>query len=397
MKLLELVESAATGVGRHVIDLTEGLLGRGDEVHLLYSDLRCDDVFLRNLQRIEDRDKLHVFRLPMRREPAWSDIAAVSKLRGYLRANGPFDLVHCHSTKAGLLGRLGLLGHSVKRLYTPHMLFTMDPSRHSFAKRAVGSLEIVLSKACDGIVVVSREEYAHAVGLGIDPKKLCLIRNGVPLDRAARPDLARAALRRSWGLGNHDISIGFVGRLVPQKSPETMLRSFAALPDRIRATSRLAMVGDGPLARVSRRLAAELGIEARLDWLGERDATTLMDAFDILALTSDSEGHSLVVLEAMARGLPIVATAVGGIEETVRGGVNGFVAPVRGVPEISAALETLACDPALRVRMGKASLEVVRDFSVDRMVDQTAALYGQVVSGGWKGEAPAEMKLAPMR
>jgi glycosyltransferase involved in cell wall biosynthesis len=134
-----------------------------------------------------------------------------------------------------------------------------------------------------------------------------------------------------------------------------------------------------------------------VDWLGERDAKTLMHAFDILALTSDSEGHSMVVLEAMARGLPIVATAVGGVSETVRHGINGFVAPVRGVREIATALETLAGDQALRSRMGRASLELVRNFSLDRMVDQTAALYAQVVSGAWKGDAPVEMKLAAMR
>jgi glycosyltransferase involved in cell wall biosynthesis len=333
----------------------------------------------------------------MHREPRWSDIAAVGKLRQYLERNGPFDLVHCHSTKAGLLGRFGLWRHCVKRIYTPHMFFTMGPSRHGLAKLAVGAVEALSSKACDSIVVVSREEYSHAVGLGIDPKKLCLIRNGVSLRGAAGAEIERAVLRRNWGLRDNDVCIGFVGRLVGQKSPETMLRSFAALPHRVRATSRLAMVGEGPLSGALRRLAAELSIEAQLDWLGERDARTLMHGFDILALTSEAEGHSLVVLEAMARGLPVVATAVGGISESVRPGVNGFVAPVRGVREIAAALETLASDPALRARMGKASLELVRNFSVDRMVDQTAALYAQVVSGSWKGEAAPDMKLAPMR
>lgn len=397
MKLLQLVESAATGVGRHVIDLTEGLLGRGHEVHLLYSKLRCDDVFLSDLERIQTRGNLHVLQIPLRREPGWSDIAVAARLRRYLRRNGPFDLIHSHSTKAGLVGRLGLLGHPTKRLYTPHMLLTMDPSRRGSVKRAVGALEATLAKACEAIIVVSGEEYAHAVELGIDPKKLCLITNGVSLGCPILPGLDRIALRQSWGLGETDVSIGFVGRLVPQKSPETMLRSFAALPDRVRATARLAMVGEGPLGEALRRLSAELGIGARVDWLGERDAKTLMHAFDILALTSDSEGHSMVVLEAMARGLPIVATAVGGVSETVRHGMNGFVAPVRGVREIAAALETLAGDPALRAQMGRASLELVRNFSLDRMVDQTAALYTQVVSGSWKGDAPVEMKLAAMR
>lgn len=395
MKLLELVESAATGVGRHVIDLAEGLLARDHEVHLLYSDLRSDDVFARDLERIRTQNHLHLFQTPMRREPGWSDVAVVSRLRRYLRRNGPFDLIHCHSTKAGLVGRLGLLGHPAKRLYTPHMLFTMDPSRRSLVKRAAGTLEAALSRACDGIIVVSREEYAHAVELGIDSGKLCLIRNGVPLDRPVNPD--RGALRQSWGLRDADVSIGFVGRLVPAKSPQTMLRSFAALPHRIRATARLAMVGDGPLAGTLRQLAGELRIGTRVDWLGELDAKTLMHAFDIFALTSDSEGHSLAVLEAMARSLPIVATRVGGVSETVRHGVNGFVAPVRGVAEIAAAIETLAADPALRARMGKASFELVQNFSLDRMVDQTAALYGQIVSGAWKGDPSVDLKFAATR
>ena len=397
MKLLELVESAATGVGRHVIDLTEGLLARGHEVHLLYSKIRRDDVFAGDLKRIQAQANLHILHVPIQKEPGWSDIAAAGRLRRYLRLDGPFDLIHCHSTKAGLIGRLGLLGHSTKRLYTPHMLFTMDPSQRRLITRAVGVLEATLSRACDAIIVVSGAEYEHAVALGIDPKKLCLIRNGVSLGHPISPNLDRLALRRSWGLNESDVCIGFVGRLVPQKSPETMLRSFAALPGRVRATARLAMVGVGPLSGALRRLAIDLGIDARVDWLGERDAKTLMSAFDILALTSDSEGHPLVVLEAMARGLPIVATDVGGVSETVRHGVNGFVAPVRGVREIAAALETLATDEVLRARMGKASLDLVRNFSLDRMVDQTAALYSQVVSGAWKGDAAADMKLAPMR
>ncbi len=112
-----------------------------------------------------------------------------------------------------------------------------------------------------------------------------------------------------------------------------------------------------------------------------------MYAFDVLALTSDSEGHPLVVLEGLARGLPIVATSVGGTYDTVRPGVNGFAAPPRGVPEIAAALEALVRDPALRERMGQASRALSKDFSAGRMVDQTIAFYDQIVGGAWKGSA----------
>ena len=141
------------------------------------------------------------------------------------------------------------------------------------------------------------------------------------------------------------------------------------------------MIGDGPLESSLRRLAAELSIEEHITWLGACDARPLMGAFDMLALSSESEGHPMVVLEAMARGLPIVATPVGGISDTVQHGVNGFIVPVRGVSEFATALEALVNDTELRERMAEASLALSRNFSVDRMVDQTVALYEHVISG----------------
>ena len=110
--------------------------------------------------------------------------------------------------------------------------------------------------------------------------------------------------------------IGFVGRLAPQKSPQTLLRSFATLLQRTAVPVRLVMIGEGPLESSLRRMAAELNIDAHITWLGACDARPLMGAFDMLALTSESEGHPIAVLEAMAQGLPIVATRVGGISET---------------------------------------------------------------------------------
>jgi glycosyltransferase involved in cell wall biosynthesis len=396
MKLLELVESAAAGAGRHVIDLSEGLLARGHQVHLAYSPLRCDEVFTREVQRLREGAGLQAFQAPLRREPSTGDIGAMFRLRRYLHRHGPFDIVHCHSTKAGLVGRLGLAGCSVARLYTPHGFFTMDPTRSAPARRAVAAMEAALSRFCHGVIVVSRQEYAHALRIGIPAAKLCLIPNGVALDQPGLTSLDRAALRSQWGLAGGEVCIGFVGRLAPVKSPETMLRSFAAVASRSRTPARLIMVGDGPLAGTLRRLSLDLGLDARVIWLGARDARPLMQAFDVLALTSDSEGHPLVVLEAMAHGLPIVATAVGGIPETVQPGVNGYIAPVRGVAEIAATLDALVHDSALRERMGHASRALSLKFSSTRMVDQTVRFYDQVVSGTWRSSLPPDWTAEPL-
>lgn len=185
MKVLELVESAAAGVGRHVMDLTAGLIARGHHVHLLYSGLRSDRQFANDLRSLNRHPGFQAFQISMRRWPSRGDIHAVRVVRDYLRGYGPFDLVHCHSTKAGLIGRAGLMGHSAKRLYTPHMFFTMQPTLAFPAKWAVAVIEAGLSRLCHGVVTVSREEYSHALTLGIAPSKVYLIPNGVSRPAAA--------------------------------------------------------------------------------------------------------------------------------------------------------------------------------------------------------------------
>ena len=397
MRVAQLVEASLAGVGRHVMDLTEGLLSRGHEVHLLYSDLRSDHIFAEDLCCAVRHPGFRSAVIPMRRSPSGSDVKAARLLRRYVQCHGPFDLIHCHSTKAGLVGRLACLDEPVKRIYTPNGFFSMDPNGGAGTRRVVGVLEAFLANLCCGVIVVSHAEYEHALDLGIPASKLCLVHNGVPPKLPHQSPLNRNAIRREWGVENDEICIGFVGQLVPVKSPETMLRSFAALLRRIGSTPvRLMMVGDGPLKISLLRLAAELHIDAQVNWLGARDAKTLMHAFDILTLTSDSEGHPFVVLEALASGLPIVATSVGGIAETVHPDVNGFVAPTRGITEIAYALNRLVGDAELRQRMGRASRAIAEDFSLDRMIDRTLAFYEHVTRDAQRNAGFPEKEMTPL-
>jgi glycosyltransferase involved in cell wall biosynthesis len=394
MKILQLLEAAATGAGRHVMDLTEGLLARGHEVHLVYSPVRCDQMFTADLDRLKTKRNFHSLPLPIQRYPGTYDLPVIGKLRRYLRACGPFDLVHCHSTKAGLIGRAGLIGHSVKRLYTPHGFLSMDPAEGRMIRRIAGELERVLARSSAGVVVVSREEYAHAVEIGIPRSKLCLIPNGVGLPPMHDVEKQRSTCRRDWGLENGDVCIGFAGRFTPVKAPEVMLDSFAAFRRLSRVPARLVMIGDGPLAASLRLQAATLDLSGDVLWLGARDARPLMPGFDVFALTSNSEGHPLVVLEAMARGLPIVATSVGGIADTVQSGVNGFIAPVGDTEAIAHALEKLAGDRALRTRMGQESRALAPHFSADRMVEQTLVFYQEIVADVFAGRTALLTKQA---
>ncbi|HXE05904.1 MAG TPA: glycosyltransferase, partial [Bryobacteraceae bacterium] len=167
-----------------------------------------------------------------------------------------------------------------------------------------------------------------------------------------------------------------------------------AFRGRSRVPARLVMIGDGPLSASLRRQAASLNLEGDVLWLGARDARPLMPGFDIFALTSKSEGHPLAVLEAMTSGLPIVATRVGGIADTVQSGVNGFIAPVGDREAIANALKNLAEDGALRTRMGQASRSLSRHFSMDRTVEQTLAFYQEIVGDVFAGRTAPLSKLA---
>jgi glycosyltransferase involved in cell wall biosynthesis len=394
MRILQLLEAAATGAGRHVVDLIEGLLQRGHEVHLVYSPLRSDRVFADDLQRLRTLRNFYSLPVPIERHPSAVDVRVVSKLRSYLRGCGSFDLVHCHSTKAGLIGRAGLIGYPVKRIYTPHCLLSMNPAEGRMVRRIAGGLERVLSRFSAGVVVVSREEYVHAVGLGIPPDKLWFIPNGVVLPQIEDLEKQRLICRRDWGMEVGHACIGFVGRLTGMKAPEVLLDSFAAFRKRCRVPSRLVIVGDGPLATPLRGRSAELGLGDEVIWLGARDARPLMAGFDVLALTSKSEGHPLVVLEAMARGLPIVATGVGGIADTVQSGANGFITPPGDTGAIAEALDKLASSLALRARMGEASRAISRQFSADRMVERTLAFYEEIVTGVFAGTSHSLSKVA---
>jgi glycosyltransferase involved in cell wall biosynthesis len=140
------------------------------------------------------------------------------------------------------------------------------------------------------------------------------------------------------------------------------------------------MIGSGPLEQSLRALARELCIDEKIFWLGERDARQYFAAFDLFAMTSRKEGLPYVVLEAMAAGLPVVATDTSGVEILVDHGINGFVLPLGDVQGFADALRRIISDPACRQRFGDASRQKCKLFSVDRMVTQTLATYQSAIN-----------------
>ncbi|MDB5300110.1 MAG: glycosyl transferase group 1 [Phycisphaerales bacterium] len=366
-RVLMIVESAGGGTGRHVLDLSEGLADRGCEVHLIYSTNRIDRMFSDRLSAL--RGVRHTA-VPMRTSPHPSDLGVVFKVRRYMKANGPFDVVHGHSSKGGAIARLAAFGTGASAFYTLHGLIMMDPLLPWWKWLLYLSIELGLSLRTGRIIAVSPEESRAAVRLGLGRTRTVMVPNGVgPADLAPR-DLARRALK----VPDDAVVIGFVGRLVEQKAPEVLLRAFAATAQAAPHV-RLAMVGAGPLDASLLELAGRLDIADKILWLGERDARGVLAAFDIFALSSRKEGLPYVVLEAMAAGLPVVATSSAGVEILIEPGVSGAVVAPDDVNAFSAALTELALSPQRLAECGRASYERSLLFTLDAMADRTLDAY----------------------
>jgi glycosyltransferase involved in cell wall biosynthesis len=227
----------------------------------------------------------------------------------------------------------------------------------------------------DGVLSVSSrlaERIARATAFPLE--RITVIRNGVDLARfgLTGPRDARAAL----GLPKDRIIIGAVGRLVPVKDHATLIAAIARL--RQRGIDVMAVIaGDGPLRPELETLAAASGVGDRVRLLGYRpDVAAVLAALDVFVMCSQSEGLSNTILEAMATGLPVVATAVGGTDELVEPGVSGLLVPPGSPAELADALAVLAGSGPCRARMGEAGRARARaEFSLSAMVRRYEDLY----------------------
>ncbi len=371
LKVLQVVEAANAGVGRHTLDICAGLAERGCEVHLVYSPLRNDQLFNRRLQNLRN---ITCTPYPIRREIHPADMLTVRFLRSFIKKHGPFDLAHGHSSKGGALVRLATLGLGIPTVYTPNAIRTMHPDISPTSRALVGWIEKMLAKTRGAIVAVSPEELEHLKSLQIPQEKLHFIPNGV-----AAPDLpTRQQARTTLGLPQEAVIIGFVGRFSEQKAPGILLEAFAKIAPNL-PELRLALIGWGEQETSLREFSQQANIADRIDWLGEQPGQASMRAFDIFALPSRYEGMPYVLLESLVAGLPIVCTKTAGTSLMVESGVNGQVIEQNHPDRFAAALQQLAQDESMRTRYGLASERKAWEFTLDRMLTETIQLYQSLV------------------
>jgi glycosyltransferase involved in cell wall biosynthesis len=289
------------------------------------------------------------------------DLLGLLELYRLFRRERP-AVVHANSSKAGILGRLAAVAARV-----PVRLFTV----HGWAFKAHSGLAADLYLWSDRamtplttttICVAEGEREAGIRARTCRPDQTVVIHNGVDLDRP----------RRAPGPPAAPVTLLSVGRFRPPKDFTTLVRAMATLEP---GTARLRIAGDGPDRPALEAEIARLDVAHAVELLGTRgDVDQLLAAADLFVLSSDSEGLPMSVLEAMAAGLPVVASRVGGIPELVGDGETGALVPPRDSAALAAAIRRIAGDPQLRDRLGEAgrrraetefSLETCRQRHLD--------------------------------
>jgi glycosyltransferase involved in cell wall biosynthesis len=378
-RVLLILEATLGGTGRHILDLAKGLLERGNDVHLVYSTLRSDVQFQRGLERLRAaRPEFQSVGMRITRGVTASDALVFWRLFKHLRRNGPFDIIHGHSTKAGFLARLVPGSGKAAKLYTPHALMTMDPGLRGARRWAVSTLESYLATRSTNVIVVSRDEWGCALDTGISERKLVLIENGVDLAAFERRAECSAEIRESLGVPPGTFCVGFIGRLTEQKKPERVLDAFAILKRKATLPVKLVVVGFGPMESALKARAAELGLDRDVIWAGPLDGAAYVAAFDVLAHASLYEAFAYVFLEALASGVPFVSTRVGVATELARDGGAGFVCEPWNTDRFADLLLRIAEDQTLRAGLSAAAKRAVAQFDLNRMLDRISDLYDRV-------------------
>lgn len=368
MRLCLVIEAGGGGAGRHVIDLAGEMTRRGHHVHLIYSDVRAEPRYLREIAALPiSRETIDI-----RRSLGLHDLGAVQKLSAALKRSGPFDIVHGHSSKAGAIVRLAAVG-GAKRVYTPHAFRGLDPHASVAARTVFNGAEILLGATrTDALIAVSGEELDFARRLHIADGRCHLIRNGV----VDVPDIDRATARRTLDLPDDAIVIGFVGRLSYQKAPERFIEVMAGA---MRADPRVhaVVLGDGECAAETEAGIAASGVAERFVWHKSMRAQDVIPAFDAIMMTSRYEGLSYVMLESLAGGVPIITTAVAGAQDVIGNTGCGIVTrnDDRVIEGLTEAVMRIVADAGLRAGMAEAARRRSGELNGPRMVDETEALY----------------------
>ena len=315
----------------------------------------------------------HPILVPGRRY--WRERDALSELGRRLRPT----VVHTHGYRPDIVD-----AEAARRLGIPTVTTVHGFTGGDWKNRLYERLQRRAYQRFDAVVVVSRPLRDRLIEHRVPPYRIHLVQNAW---HETTPPLDRAAARRALGLPKDGFVIGWVGRLSDEKGPDVLLEALAHLTD---LPITVSLVGDGPERRSLTARAQRLGVDGLVRFHGSiPDAGCRFAAFDVFVLSSHTEGTPIVLFEAMAAGVPIVATRVGGVPDVVSPAEAMLVAPADPLA-LASAIRAVNRDPAsARMRAQRASVRLYRDFALASWLDRYAAIYRLVARTGTATRAVA--------
>lgn len=311
--------------------------------------------------------------IPMRGE--W-DLRAARRLADLVRESA-VGLLHYHTAHAVSLGTLATLFCGRRP--------AVASRRVSFSLRGGLLARLKYRYRVDRVIAVSEAIRRGLIAQGLPPERVVTVHSGIDPDRFACGDRARfrrALAAKSGSCPPEAFLVGTVGHLAAHKGLDFFLDA-AALASRELPAARYLVVGRGENEERARRRVRRLGLADKVVFTGFLD--DMPDVFaglDLLVLASTSgEGSPAVLKEAMAAGTPVVATGLEGVEEIVEDGTSGLLTPPFNAPALARAMVILATDGALRSRFAAAARKKVGEFTIDRMIEKTEAVYRAIGAG----------------
>ncbi len=298
------------------------------------------------------------------------DLAVPASIRA-LVDRSCVDVVHTHGYKADIYTYLAFRGRKRPALVsTCHTWYDND-----LAVRFYGAADRWVLRGFDEVIAVSAEVRNRLLRAGVRKEKVHLIRNGVTVPTSL-PCTAVDCNEPST-----QVRVGLVGRLAPEKGVDLFLRAVAQLIER-HPEAEFVVAGDGPERAKLTALLHELGLQDRVTLLGQQeDMAAFYGSLDLLVSASRQEGLPMALLEGMAAGLAVIATAVGEVPQLVQDGRTGLLVNPESPPAIAEAIETLLNDIELRKQYGLAGRQRVVDlFSADRMATDYMTIYRKAKS-----------------
>lgn len=313
------------------------------------------------------------------------DVIGLIRLAALLR-RWRIELLHTHLFHADLAGRFaaGMAG-------VPHLVHTVHVAERRFRPWQFAWARLLAGR-CDRMVAVSRDVAEHhAAHSGLPLHRYHIIPNGIDVAAYARDAAARKRLRGQWGVSEGRVVIAAVGRLDRQKGLDVLLRAMAMLFAR-NPDLRLVIAGEGPQRRELEALVQELRLGACVRLLGfVQDVRAVLSAADVFAMPSRWEGFGLAAAEAMAAGLPVVASRAEGLREVVEDGKTGLLVDAEDAAGLAQCMDICTHDPDRRRQMGLAGAERAAEFfGIGRNVEAHQRLYLEA-AGRQKEGIPKEL------